>query len=232
MGLQDRIISTLTTITIIGLITTTVHHCWKFLDQYNGHCRLRTPPRIVVVGLEGSGKTTILRKIRQKEEHRNIKSTEGYNLFAFCFGGKVFNIWEVGGKFKSKWLHFLENADLMVFVVDSSENPEQLKEAVIEFNMLIANKCMENKPVLVLANKQDCDGVKSPAEIESLFGYKDYKIGDHDARCLGIKAISNETEDLTQIKEAFESMRWLSSDNVRKNLVRCTPFNIFKWSRK
>lgn len=62
--------------------------------------------------------------------------------------------------------HYVDQADAVVFVVDSTDR-ERLDEAVDElFTHVIPTIEESQVPVLVLANKQDVAGVMSPEEIK------------------------------------------------------------------
>lgn len=61
----------------------------------------------------------------------------------------------VGGsdKVKPYWTNFIPNTNLLVFVIDSSDE-EHILAATTEFNKLLSDDRLKGVPVLLLANKQ------------------------------------------------------------------------------
>jgi small GTP-binding protein len=64
--------------------------------------------RIIMVGLDNAGKTTILQMLKQD---RNVKAqaeqtspTIGFNVETIQFQQVLFNVWDVGGQSKVKFI--------------------------------------------------------------------------------------------------------------------------------
>ncbi len=53
--------------------------------------------RILVLGLDNSGKTTILKKL-SGEEIQHITPTQGFNVKSLVQADLKMNVWDVGGK--------------------------------------------------------------------------------------------------------------------------------------
>lgn len=52
--------------------------------------------RFLVLGLDNSGKTTILKKL-SSEEIKEIKPTQGFNIKSVTQDGFKMNMWDIGG---------------------------------------------------------------------------------------------------------------------------------------
>ncbi|KAI8542467.1 hypothetical protein RHMOL_Rhmol08G0139900 [Rhododendron molle] len=78
--------------------------------------------RILMVGLDNSGKTTIVLKING-EDTSIISPTLGFNIKTITYNKYTLNIWDVGGQrtIRSYWRNYFEQTDGLVWVVDSSD---------------------------------------------------------------------------------------------------------------
>ncbi|XP_073464079.1 uncharacterized protein [Aquarana catesbeiana] len=126
-----------------------------------------TKARILMVGLDGSGKTTVLYKLKLNETVCTIP-TIGYNVETVePIHNVTFNVWDVGGQdnIRALWKIFSPNTNGLVFVVDSA-NPERFLEARKELNAILENDEMRGVPFLVMANKQDHPCARKPMELE------------------------------------------------------------------
>lgn len=53
--------------------------------------------RILVLGLDNAGKTTILKKLSD-EDISHIMPTQGFNIKSLLHDGFKLNVWDIGGK--------------------------------------------------------------------------------------------------------------------------------------
>ena len=112
--------------------------------------------RILMVGLDAAGKTTILKKLALNETVSTIP-TIGFNVETVSpCKGVTFTVWDVGGqeKLRPLWRHFFQNTQGLIFVLDSSDL-ERISEARQELSNVLENPEMEGVPVVVIGNKQD-----------------------------------------------------------------------------
>ena len=93
--------------------------------------------RILVLGLDNSGKTTILRSLSD-EGHEDIAPTQGFNIKALSTEGFKLNVWDIGGQkaIRPYWANYYEGTDGLVYVVDSSDD-ERLEESTEELEQLL-----------------------------------------------------------------------------------------------
>ena len=79
------------------------------------------PARIVLVGLDNAGKTTILYKLKLGEVVTTIP-TIGFNVESVVYKNISMTVWDVGGQTKIRplWQHYYENTDAVIYAVDSA----------------------------------------------------------------------------------------------------------------
>ncbi|KAL1815507.1 hypothetical protein DCAR_0519773 [Daucus carota subsp. sativus] len=121
--------------------------------------------RILMVGLDNSGKTTIVLKLNG-EDTSVISPTLGFNIKTITYSKYVLNIWDVGGQktIRSYWRNYFEQTDGLVWVVDSSDL-RRLDDCKFELDNLLKEERLSGSSLLILANKQDIQGALSPEEI-------------------------------------------------------------------
>merc|ERR1711865_1218335 len=104
--------------------------------------------RILMVGLDAAGKTTILYKLKLGEVVTTIP-TIGFNVETVEYKNISFNVWDVGGqdKIRPLWRHYYENSNGIIFVVDSNDRDRiaeakgELDRMMIEEDMKSARRC-------------------------------------------------------------------------------------------
>uniref|UniRef100_A0A8C7YFF9 ADP ribosylation factor like GTPase 3, like 2 n=1 Tax=Oryzias sinensis TaxID=183150 RepID=A0A8C7YFF9_9TELE len=71
--------------------------------------------RIVLLGLDNAGKTTLLKSLAS-EDVNTITPTQGFNIKSVASHGMKLNVWDIGGQRKIRpfWKKYLENTDLLV----------------------------------------------------------------------------------------------------------------------
>ena len=124
-----------------------------------------SPSHIVMVGLDSSGKTSLMYKAKLKE-HIKVHPTMAFNVECVNATKKLkYRIWDIGGRESNRplWKAYVRRTEGVVFVVDSTDS-NRFEEAQHElFNLLNSESAKLNHvPVLILANKQDCIGAVSP----------------------------------------------------------------------
>eukprot|EP01091_Cochliopodium_minus_P010088 TRINITY_DN2628_c0_g1_i1.p1 TRINITY_DN2628_c0_g1~~TRINITY_DN2628_c0_g1_i1.p1 ORF type:complete len:182 (-),score=52.50 TRINITY_DN2628_c0_g1_i1:71-616(-) len=115
----------------------------------------RPNTKIVMVGLDGAGKTTILYKLKSGEVV-NTTPTIGFNVETVDQNNVKMDVWDVGGqdKIRPLWRHYFQGTDAIVYVVDTSD-VDRINESAEELNKLINEEELKNACLLVFANKQD-----------------------------------------------------------------------------
>merc|ERR1712048_152977 len=111
--------------------------------------------RILMVGLDAAGKTTILYKLKLGEIVTTIP-TIGFNVETVEYKNISFTVWDVGGqdKIRPLWRHYYQNTQGLIFVVDSNDR-ERIDDAREELQRMLSEEELRDAVVLVFANKQD-----------------------------------------------------------------------------
>ena len=84
--------------------------------------------RILMVGLDAAGKTTILYKLKLGEIVTTIP-TIGFNVETVQYKNLTMTIWDVGGqdKIRALWRHYYEKTDSLIWIIDSGANEKKTK---------------------------------------------------------------------------------------------------------
>lgn len=133
----------------------------------------KTPRRVLMVGLDGAGKSTVLYGFLNKGLVNNIETiipTVGFNVENIKIGNVTLNVWDIGGqqKIRTLWAFYAENLSGLIYVIDI-DDAGRWKDAVDELKKLIEKDNMEGPsnrkyPILVFANKKD---KLPPSEVEA-----------------------------------------------------------------
>merc|ERR1711871_1588887 len=125
------------------------------LSLLRGLKKSETEVRILMLGLDYSGKTTILKRLSD-EDITHVTPTQGFNIKSLMHEGFKLNVWDIGGQktIRPYWKNYFENTDALIYVVDSSDR-RRLEEAAMELSELLEEDKLAGIPVLCFANKQD-----------------------------------------------------------------------------
>mmetsp|Transcript_12168 Transcript_12168/g.19463 ORF Transcript_12168/g.19463 Transcript_12168/m.19463 type:complete len:193 (-) Transcript_12168:100-678(-) len=142
----------------------------KALKQIMGHQEMR----ILMVGLDAAGKTTILYKLKLAEVVTTIP-TIGFNVETVEYKNIEFTVWDIGGQhlIRPLWRHYYQGTEAVIFVVDSNDraridggsNQYDEDNARDQLHQMLADDLLNDCAVLVLANKQDLPNAMSVDEI-------------------------------------------------------------------
>lgn len=126
--------------------------------------------RILMVGLDAAGKTTILYKLKLGEIVTTIP-TIGFNVETVEYKNIGFTVWDVGGqdKIRPLWRHYFQNTQGLIFVVDSNDR-ERITEASEELQKMLNEDELRDAILLVFANKQDLPQAMPASELTDKLG--------------------------------------------------------------
>ncbi|CAB9519925.1 ADP-ribosylation factor [Seminavis robusta] len=158
--------------------------------------------KLLIHGLDSSGKTTLLYRLKMGEVVTTIP-TIGFNVETLKFEGREFVAWDVGGRDKIRPLmrHYYPGTDGVIFMVDSNDE-DRMQQARDEFYRLVTDELMENKPVLLLCNKQDLPNAWSPERVAAFFGVETANKTTRMVHVLGCVA--------TKAENVWEGLEWLA----------------------
>lgn len=158
--------------------------------------------RILMVGLDAAGKTTILYKLKLGEIVTTIP-TIGFNVETVEYKNICFTVWDVGGqdKIRPLWRHYFQNTQGLIFVVDSNDR-ERISEAQDELQKMLNEDELRDAVLLLFANKQDLPNAMSAAELTEKLGLNQLR-----NRRWYIQATC-----ATQGEGLYEGLDWLSNE--------------------
>jgi ADP-ribosylation factor-like protein 2 len=124
--------------------------------------------RLLILGLDNAGKTTILKKFNG-EDITEISPTLGFNIKSLEHEGYTLNVWDVGGQvtIRSYWRNYFEKTDGLIWVVDSADS-RRLLQCKEELHALLGQEKLAGASLLIFANKQDVPGALSKDEIAEI----------------------------------------------------------------
>ncbi|PNY21035.1 putative ADP-ribosylation factor, partial [Tolypocladium capitatum] len=157
--------------------------------------------RILMVGLDAAGKTTILYKLKLGEIVTTIP-TIGFNVETVEYKNIQFTVWDVGGqdKIRPLWRHYFQNTQGIIFVVDSNDR-DRIVEAREELQRMLNEDELRDAILLVFANKQDLPNAMNAAEITD-------KLGLHSLRQ---RAWYIQSTCATSGDGLYEGLEWLAT---------------------
>ncbi|KAF2122715.1 ADP-ribosylation factor family-domain-containing protein [Lophiotrema nucula] len=177
--------------------------------------------RLLMLGLDAAGKTTILYKLKLDQDVTTIP-TVGFNVETVTYKNTKFNVWDVGGqdKIRPLWRHYFSGmlgvhdsvlstgrqasarTQGLIFVIDSNDR-DRIDEARTELARIIQDREMKDALLLVFANKQDLQGAMRPKEVSDRLQLE--KIAkDHVWKV--------EPSCATTGEGIFEGLAWLSNN--------------------
>ncbi|KAJ8563105.1 hypothetical protein K7X08_031557 [Anisodus acutangulus] len=163
--------------------------------------------RILMVGLDAAGKTTILYKLKLGEIVTTIP-TIGFNVETVEYKNISFTVWDVGGqdKIRPLWRHYFQNTQGLIFVVDSNDR-DRVVEARDELHRMLNEDELRDAVLLVFANKQDLPNAMNAAEITD-------KLGLHSLRQ---RHWYIQSTCATSGEGLYEGLDWLSNNIASKS---------------
>jgi small GTP-binding protein len=139
------------------------------------------PIRLLLLGLDSAGKTTLLYHMIRKDE--KTEPTLGFNVETATIKGQDYTIWDVSGqdKLRPYWRHYYRGSSGIIFLVDSADQG-RINLAKQEITRVLSEDELQHVVILVLANKQDMPNCLNAQEVESalnmqnIAGSRPYKV--------------------------------------------------------
>ena len=109
----------------------------KILDKLSGGPR---DTRIIMIGLDAAGKTTILYKLKLGDVIHSTP-TIGFNVESVIYKTLKFNVFDIGGQFRIRqlWHHYYEHTDAIIYVLDRSDD-DRFEEARQTLESVLADE--------------------------------------------------------------------------------------------
>ena len=124
--------------------------------------------RLLTLGLDNSGKTTIIKSILGQDP-TSTSPTLGFTINTLKYGNNTINFWDIGGQttIRSYWRNYFEETDGVIWVVDSGDKL-RLKDCKEELHNLLKQEKLAGATLIVLCNKQDINGALKVEEIKNI----------------------------------------------------------------
>ena len=173
--------------------------------------KLKKHARILMFGLDGAGKTSILYQFKLSDLVATTQ-TIGFNLETIKYKDLFLTIWDIGGynifydnECRILCKHYFKNTDGIIFVIDCNDK-ERFAKANQVLLELINNEDLKNIPLLIFGNKQDLDEATLPNKLIDILEME--KIKNNKWFLQGSSALNGKG-----IKEGFD---WLSNILLKK----------------
>lgn len=126
--------------------------------------------RILMLGLDSAGKTTILYRLQIGEVVSTIP-TIGFNVETVQFKNIKFQVWDLGGQssIRPYWRCYFPNTSAIIYVIDSADHT-RIGSSRTELLTMLAEEELKGVPLLVFCNKQDIEGALKPEDISEQLG--------------------------------------------------------------
>ena len=124
--------------------------------------------RLLTLGLDNSGKTTIIKSILGQDP-TSTSPTLGFTINTLKYGNNTINFWDIGGQttIRSYWRNYFEETDGVLWVVDSGDKL-RLNDCKEELHNLLKQEKLAGATLIVLCNKQDINGALKVEEIKNI----------------------------------------------------------------
>ncbi|EJS44244.1 cin4p [Saccharomyces arboricola H-6] len=139
--------------------------------------------RCLILGLDNSGKSTIVNKLLPKDEQRanGIMPTVGFQIYGLMIQDVMVSLWDIGGQrsLRPFWDNYFDKTQVMIWCIDISllmrfsETMQELTELINRDENRIGHDCA----VIIALNKIDL--VEDKSEL-----YRRCKLVESKLKCL------------------------------------------------
>ncbi|KAK0425285.1 hypothetical protein QR680_009122 [Steinernema hermaphroditum] len=138
--------------------------------------RIRDPITMCVIGLDGAGKTTIVKALRN-ESPEWVQRTHGFCREEFTVDRQMIVAYDLGGdhRIREIWPTYFAECYAIVFVVDGAD-PARIEEANEEVLRLKGRAELQGKPVLVFLNKKDAEGCIGEVDLAQMIDFQELSL--------------------------------------------------------
>ncbi|KAG8461114.1 hypothetical protein KFE25_003683 [Diacronema lutheri] len=126
--------------------------------------------RVLILGLDNAGKTTILYKLHMGEVVTTVP-TIGFNVETVQYKNLRFQVWDLGGQtsIRPYWRCYYQNTNAIIYVVDSADS-ERMGISKQELVTMLEEEELKDAALVVFANKQDLPNALKQEQIAEQLG--------------------------------------------------------------
>ncbi|KAK7922037.1 hypothetical protein WMY93_008939 [Mugilogobius chulae] len=157
--------------------------------------------QVLVLGLEGAGKTSLLHSFTNSWSNEESQSTQGLNAVSISKEDLSIDFLEIGGRAELRqfWIKYIPKALMLVYVVDAS-NAQLFPLAKKHLHALLDTD--SHLPLMVLANKQDCAGAYTITDLHEALSLSE--LGDRKLFVIGTYVTKEMEEASSGVEDALE----------------------------
>ena len=124
---------------------------------------------ISIFGIDNAGKTCFLRSLAGNFDFDSVP-TVGFGQESFMYDDVKLKVYDLGGNenFRSVWKRYFAEIWGFIYVVDAAD-PDRFEESKAQLKEMVENKMLKNKPLIVVANKQDKPNAVPAEKLKKIF---------------------------------------------------------------
>lgn len=124
---------------------------------------------ISIFGIDNAGKTCFLRSLAGNFDFDSVP-TVGFGQETFMYDDVKLKVFDLGGNenFRSVWKRYFAEIWGFIYVVDAAD-PDRFEESKNQLKEMVENKMLKNKPLIVVANKQDKPNAVPAEKLKKIF---------------------------------------------------------------
>lgn len=137
--------------------------------------RARTERRLLLLGLDGAGKSALARAARPRgaaaPPAAGAESSGGFVVETLVARGLTFRLWDVGGApaLRPYWRHYYTGTQGVIFVVDASDGA-RLALAAAELRGAAGDEQLADAAFAIAVTHSELPGAPTPAEVAVALG--------------------------------------------------------------
>jgi len=168
------------------------------------------PVKLLLLGLDAAGKTSILYRWACGEEIQSVIVTFGFNVETAAFRGNFVTAWDVGGgqKLRPLWRFYAKDVDGLVFVIDSSDRDHLDYAKDVLYRDILTMEELRKVPLLIFGNKQDLPNALSAKNLAERLNTNDLKA---ERPCRVVPSVATYPGNGLE-----EGLQWLRETVLRK----------------